>query len=1081
MDINQPKKNLNQTPFNQFSEKLISLNLKKKKKKANNLDISKSPSQKKYEIDEFEDLTIENGSKSYIEENDDNNNNHIDSIEKNQNDLLSLLNQLKTQNSILKKSTSNSINVNIMNNKFKFSFEGKKKTTKNKQSKNENFNVTSKDNISFRNNKESSPQKDNNTNNYLKESKSEKEEEIEKTESNINKEDLLKEIEEKKRLLELQEKEQREKIEKELREKLEKENKERIEKEIKEKIEKEYREKIEREEKERIEKEKKEKKEKEEKKKLEREQREKELEEKLKMEREQREKELEEKLQKEREEREKIQRELEEKLQKERKERERIERELKEKHEKEEKERIENEIKAKQIEELRMQKENEEKKRLEILEKERKEQLEKEKKEEEERTKKLNEEKKIKNGFVEPAMDKPLTNTQESVPFAIDDIEEIDEESEHTNEKIKILQSQISSGMLSPSGRFDNNNPKQSKKEEDQKEEDPSIKNVINTFLSPQKEEEEENISIKQISIEEEKENPKLKEIERVKALREKEKMELIKKIQPEEKIESNRSKKKEEKKEVQKIIPQIVDIGKILTTSKNYNENEMIKIDKSKYTEITKIELKEKPYLENSKDPPYGYLLQRRRKAFIDQSYFNDYILKEKNIIDQIKKISQNYQDILEESLKQFEQEKPFNSIFNAVMGHDNNFKEEMSEKLKLDSILKQSQEKSDEDKNMINFKQKMIGPIESLTNLAIYYSLSLNDLSIMKNLAQHFNYWRKIETDGDSFYRTFMFSLLEYYIFTKNNHEIQKIILAITRLSDDEIISNEQSVDFNQILVIFYFIYEQITKGNHYNAYKILLNAYELEDNSFDTAMTIYCRYAIYCNVDHLYNVYLRPKNSPYGGAENSARESKANLDGSTTIDKVSPSTIIKFGYEPLKIVFSAIPFIFNVNLEIIALDGGLSMKGNKIKVIYSKFTDYSLNDLPIISVGYFLSSYHKIYTKAYQNKILKSSCEDFFSPEEFNEKGAVLREVYIDPKEEQTICEKCNTQRKMIYFPRHFLSTCGKCFLKDLEQILKCRAIDYGKEKYNNIECKFTLYYYFRLFKRHTYKRKSLYKRL
>lgn len=1073
MDINQSKNTSNKikTPFNQFSEKLISLNLKKKKKKTNNLDISKSPSQKNYEIDEFDDLTIDNGSKSYIEENDDDNN-HIDSIEKNQNDLMSLLNKLKTQNSILKKSTSNSINVNIMNNKFKFSFEGKKKAAKNKQTKNENFNVASKDTISFRNNKESSPKKDNNTNNSPKESKSfdeviEKDEEIEKPESNINKEDSIKAIEEKKRLLELQEKEQREKIEKELREKVEKENKERIEKEIKDKILKEYREKIEREERERIEKEKKEKEEKEEKLKKEREQIEKELEERLKKEREQREKELEEKLQMEREEREKIQKELEEKLQKEREERERIERELKEKHEKEEKERIENELKAKQMEELRIQKENEEKKRLEILEKE--------KKIEEEKNRNVNEEKKIKNAFVEPAMDKPLTNTQESLPFAIDDIEEIDEESEHTNEKIKILQSQISSGMLSPSGRFDNNNSKQSKKEED-----PSIKNVINTFLSPQKEEEEEKISIKQISIEEEKENPKQKEIERVKALREREKMELIKKTQPEEKIESNRS-KKEEKKEIQKIIPQIEDIGKILTTSKNYNENEMIKIDKSKYTEITKIEVKEKPYLENSKDPPYGYLLQRRRKAFLEQSYFNDYILKEKNIIDQIKKISQNYQDILEESLKQFEQEKPFNSIFNAVMGHDNNFKEEMSEKLKLDSILKESQEKSDEDNTMLNFKQKMIGPIESLTNLAIYYSMSLNDSSIMKNLTQHFNYWRKIETDGDSFYRTFMFSLLEYYIFTKNNHEIQKIILAITRLSDDEIISNAQSVDFNQILVIFYFIYEQITKGNHYKAYKILLNAYELEDNSFDTAMTIYCRYAIYCNVDHLYNVYLRPKNSPYGGGENSARDSRANLDGSTTIDKVSPSTIIKFGYEPLKIVFSAIPFIFNVNLEIIALDGGLSMNGNKIKVIYSKFTDYSLNDLPIISIGYFLSSYHKIYTKAYQNKILKSSCEEFFSPEEFNEKGAVLREVYIDPKEEQTTCEKCNTQGKMIYFPRHFLSACGRCFLKDLEQILKCRAIDFAKEKYNNIECKFSLYNNFRLFKRHTDKRKSLHKRL
>ena len=42
-------------------------------------------------------------------------------------------------------------------------------------------------------------------------------------------------------------------------------------------------------------------------------------------------------------------------------------------------------------------------------------------------------------------------------------------------------------------------------------------------------------------------------------------------------------------------------------------------------------------------------------------------------------------------------------------------------------------------------------------------------------------------------------------------------------------------------------------------------------------------------------------------------------------------------------------------------------------------------------------------------------------------------------------------------MIYLPRRLLSACGQCFLKDIEQILKVRATDFAKEKYNNIECK------------------------
>ena len=108
---------------------------------------------------------------------------------------------------------------------------------------------------------------------------------------------------------------------------------------------------------------------------------------------------------------------------------------------------------------------NEMEKKLAQLEEEKKEKERLEKLEKEKRATIDEEKTKITNAFVEPAIDKPITNTQESVPFAIDDIEEISEELEHTNEKIKILQSQMSSGMLSPSGRFDNNNSKQSKKE----------------------------------------------------------------------------------------------------------------------------------------------------------------------------------------------------------------------------------------------------------------------------------------------------------------------------------------------------------------------------------------------------------------------------------------------------------------------------------------------------------------------------------------------------------------------------------------------------------------------------------------
>ena len=83
----------------------------------------------------------------------------------------------------------------------------------------------------------------------------------------------------------------------------------------------------------------------------------------------------------------------------------------------------------------------------------------------------------------------------------------------------------------------------------------------------------------------------------------------------------------------------------------------------------------------------------------------------------------------------------------------------------------------------------------------------------------------------------------------------------------------------------------------------------------------MIIYCRYVIFCNVDELYNNAIRGPNG--------------NINNLNNIDKVDPNSILRFSFEPLKIVFNSIPLIFNVNLEIISLDGGLNKDGNNFQI--------------------------------------------------------------------------------------------------------------------------------------------------
>ena len=1081
--------------FNEFSEKLISLNLKKRRSSSNNNNNNifggggasltttttgggGGGNNVQYK-DEFDILA------SPIDNNVNTSNNNVNvvqSLEKSQNDLVNLLEQLKTQNKVIKQS--------YKTNKHSKKPPSPISTPSSLQDPTKpqitdispdngspniiSFPLNGKDIISFRNDSLSKPttpltdvvvhqhETVNTTINteleMLRKDNEAKERKLREQEAKIK---MFEEQQQQKEYTEqLQQKERMDAIEKELRLKIEKEHNERVEREQKEE----------------------------------------------KVEKERQMKELEMKLKKEMDEKERVVRLLQEKEKYEKEmivkqqEEERLKKEMEEKM-KEEKERREME--------LRIQIENEVKQKLqsELVNSGGDMVNNGEKKVQKVQMQNEEDDNKVNDVGADDDDDDKVNNENDkenemlksnSIAFEIEDIEEIKDLSSKNQSRVS---SQLPSirNNADHKREIDNNNNNNNNEQEEQQQQqniqhntntntniintnntnsndivintNQTIQNEINTFLPSQNTSPINNNNTNNISLSNDDEpyiNPKTKEIEKIKAQREREKAELLKKTEnpsnnhPPSSSRSNPSPTLNNPTQY----TQQEDVTKILAAVSKKEIN--LTINKSQFTQITKIDVKEKPYMQGSTEPPSNFLFQRRRKALTNQRYFTEYILKEKNIIETVKKITQNYQDLLEESLKQFEQEKPFSSIFNVVLGHDNNFKEEISAKLNIPSIINNVNNAHHEQQQQTfrssNPKQQplneLIGPIQNITTFAMVYSLSTKDTHILKDIISSFTFWRKIKTDGNSFYRTFMFALLEYYIFIKNIHEIQKVILGVMRLADDDILSNGQNtIDFKEVLGIFYFIYDQLSKGNYYQAYLILLNAYKLDNNAFDNAMNLYCKYAIYCIVEHLYNVYLRPQGNNIN-IMNDGRMTTASVganvgqDQFNTVDKVNPSLIMKFYYEPMKLVFSVIPFIFNVNLEIIALDGALSKQGNNITVVNTKFTDYSLNDLPVISIGYFLSSYHKIYTREYQHKVLGSFINDIFNEHTVM---PLTRGVYIDPKGEEYSCDKCGVTSTLIYFPKQQLSICSQCFLRDIELILKVRASDFNREKCNNIECK------------------------
>lgn len=115
----------------------------------------------------------------------------------------------------------------------------------------------------------------------------------------------------------------------------------------------------------------------------------------------------------------------------------------------------------------------------------------------------------------------------------------------------------------------------------------------------------------------------------------------------------------------------------------------------------------------------------------------------------------------------------------------------------------------------------------------------------------------WRESISDGDSFYRMFMFSLIEYYILNKNLHEIKKILFDVNRVYETSChksskkityLFSSKEIDYSIVVIIFNLIIEALKKGQIEKAYDTLLNAYNLEDKSFDLVLIGYMRIVLW-----------------------------------------------------------------------------------------------------------------------------------------------------------------------------------------------------------------------------------------
>lgn len=254
--------------------------------------------------------------------------------------------------------------------------------------------------------------------------------------------------------------------------------------------------------------------------------------------------------------------------------------------------------------------------------------------------------------------------------------------------------------------------------------------------------------------------------------------------------------------------------------------------------------------------------------KEIKENNYFENYICKQETVIDYINKKKKKmeipfYYNRIKSSYE--ENKNNFNSLFQFVT--------EIDKKKLYDSHKKNK---------FLNISDYKISP----------YINSIDD-----NFKGKVDYIRYTidENYGDTFYRSFMFNLIENYILNKKIDNLCILIFDLFKLYDlaPSIFNSNRGSDILTSLIFFSFLYDYIHLNMWEKVYFIYISIYP----KIEQVLISYIKYSIFLFMSQLYN-------------EN-------NYDNKYLYQY--QKILVNYN-EPTHLIFQIIPFIFGINLEII-----------------------------------------------------------------------------------------------------------------------------------------------------------------
>ena len=303
-----------------------------------------------------------------------------------------------------------------------------------------------------------------------------------------------------------------------------------------------------------------------------------------------------------------------------------------------------------------------------------------------------------------------------------------------------------------------------------------------------------------------------------------------------------------------------------------------------------------------------------------------------------------------------------------------------------------------------------------------------------------------RFILNDGDSFYRAFMFALIEHYILYKNIYELKKLIYAVSKKLRSKIFKRKNAeTNLNEILWIFYLLYSNLQEGNIQNAYSIFFTAININKN-FDIGLIKFMKIAMAEYIED--NASLIFKDEHFEEIEAIAAPAYLN-NHVFDFRKYIEDRILTMNYDADKFIVQLSPTVFHMNLDLYCIEG-TAEEVKHISYLKNYFTCLSDKSLhKSISLFYHFSRYDKLYSNdlfnSFQNDLYFSLGEEEFT--------AKCSQRYIEVNK-MVACDICKQRSDEICF-EHIpnFNFCKICIIEAVDKIITHRINHFISEYYNN----------------------------